>query len=126
MVGCLVLSHGKVAQSMLDAARGIVGECEQVFTLTAHELSVRQIRNKIATLIESRNLHDGLFILVSLPGGSFWNAALHISKEFKKIHVISGINLSVLLSFITKHKKYKFEELGQVMLQDGQRAITML
>jgi len=126
MVGCLVLSHGKVAQAMIDATRGIVGECEQLFTLTVQDLSVREIHKRIAAVIEKHDLQDGLFILVGLPGGSFSNAALHIAREFEKIHVISGVNLSVLISFITKHKKYNFEELGQVMLQDGQRALTML
>ncbi len=126
MVGCLVLSHGAIAQALIEASKSIVGECEQVFTLTGPELSVRQVRDRIAELIHDRDLHEGLFILVSLRGGSYWNAALHIAKEFDKVQLISGINLSLLLSFITKHQKCTFEELGQVMLEDGRRAITLV
>lgn len=124
MVSCLVISHGNIAQAFVDASKHIVGECEHLYTLNCEELSPKQLQQKIAHLIESKELKDGLFILVSLKGGSCWNAAVRVAKEFDKVELISGLNLSIILSFITKGEKYGFEELGEILRNDGIRGIS--
>ncbi|MCZ6818322.1 MAG: hypothetical protein O7G31_02375 [Calditrichaeota bacterium] len=126
MVRCLLISHGNIAPAFVEASRRIAGECENVFTLNCDALGPTRLQERIAHLIESSHLEDGLFILVSLRGGSCWHAAAKIAREHERVKVISGLNLSLLLSFITKHKKYRFEELGEVMLADGIRGISHL
>lgn len=124
MVGCLLISHGNIAQALLEASRKIAGECPNLFALDCHDLSTDILYEKIAQLIESENLKDGLFILVCLRGGTCWNVAARIARDFKKVAVISGVNLSIVLSFITKQNKFTFDELSNVLLDDGRRAIS--
>jgi mannose/fructose/sorbose-specific phosphotransferase system IIA component len=126
MVGCIVLSHGQVAQALLDACKQILGECDNVYALNCKGLNPKGIYDNITHLIESKNLRDGLFILVSLRGGSCWNAACKILKEREKVQLISGLNLSIILSFVTKSKECSFEELGEILVRDGIRGITRL
>lgn len=126
MVACLVLSHGKIAEVFLDAARQITGEGDHLFSLNCNCFTPKSLYEEITHLIESENLKDGLFILVSLRGGSCWNTAAKVVREYKKVELISGLNLSIVLSFISKRKSFGFEELAEVLLNDGMRGITRL
>ncbi len=126
MVSCLVISHGNIAQSYLEACKHIIGECENLFTLDSHALAPKALYQNIIHLIETHNIKEGLYILVSLKGGSCWNVAAKIAKEYDKVELISGLNLSILLSFITKCNQYSFHQLGEILLKDGIRGISKL
>ena len=124
MVGCLILSHGQIAQAFVDACKKISGDADNLYTLKCDGLAPKALLEKIENLIETEDLKDGLFILVSLRGGSYWNAAARLAQKYDKIEIISGLNLSQVLSFITKKNKYSFEKLAEVLYQDGLRGIT--
>lgn len=126
MKGCLVVTHGEVGSAIVEAGERIAGRCEQLFALKTANLTPRQIHEKIVKLIDTEDVSDGLFILVCLRGGSFWNRAARVAKEFGNVQVISGLNLSMILSFITKHKSYSFTELGDIIINDGSRGISKL
>lgn len=124
MISCIVLSHGQIALALVEACKKIIGECESLYALSCEGLTRRGLYEKITHLIESENLKDGLFILVSLRGGSCWNVASKIAMEREKVQLISGLNLPMILSFITKKNNYRFEELGEVLIQDSVRGIA--
>lgn len=126
MVSCIALSHGQVAQALIDACKQILGECHNVYALNCEGLNPRGIYENLTRLIESKDLEDGVFILVSLRGGSCWNAASKLLREREKVELISGLNLSIILSFVTKSKQYCFEDLGEILVRDGMRGITRL
>ncbi len=126
MTTCLAISHGQIAQAFLDAAEQITGECSDIYCLNCNRDTPKALYDKITHLIESENLKDGLFILVSLRGGSCWNAAAKVAKEYEKVELISGLNLSILLSFITKREQCGFKELAEVLMKDGVRGISRL
>ena len=126
MVGCLLLSHGSISHALLEASRKIVGESSNVFAMDCDHLTTQLLYENIAHLIESENLKDGLFILVCLRGGTCWNVATRIARDFQRVVVMSGVNLSLVLSFITKHDKFRFDELTNVLLEDGRRGISKL
>ena len=126
MIACLVITHGQIAQASLDAAKQITGDCTGLYSLDCDCVTPQALHDKITHLIESENLKDGLFILVSLRGGSCWNAAAKVAKEYDKVELISGLNLSIVLSFITKRGHYDFEELAEILLKDGIRGISRL
>ncbi|MCG8605241.1 hypothetical protein MJD09_09610 [bacterium] len=122
----MILSHGSVAEAYLEASRKILGECKNLYTLACDNLSPKQLHDEITHLIDEENLRDGLFILVSLRGGSCWNVAAAISREYDKVELLSGLNLSQVLCFATKNTQYSFEDFGEVLLQDGIRGVTRL
>ncbi|MFQ5674671.1 MAG: PTS sugar transporter subunit IIA [bacterium] len=126
MTTCLVLSHGRIARAFLEAAKQITGKTDALYAVDCSGFTPQSLHQEIVNLIESKNLKDGLFIFVSLRGGSYWNAAARISKEYEKVQLISGLNLCLVLSFITKKDDYSFEELGNILLRDAVRGITSL
>ncbi len=124
MVGCLVISHGKIAQAYIDVCKQVVGTSDSVFTLDCSKLTAKDLYKEMLSLLEREKLSDGLIILVSLRGGSCWNVAAKISKEYPNVEVISGLNLPLILSFLTKKDKYKFSELKEIVYKDGLRGIS--
>ena len=65
-------------------------------------------------------------ILASLKGGSCWNVAAAIAKDHGHARVISGINLPMALSFMTKRDLLALEELADVLVKDGIRSVVKL
>lgn len=126
MIGCLILSHGRIATAMVEACEKITGDCESLYTLSCDDQTPKGLREKVTHLIESENLEEGLFVFVSLKGGSCWNAVAVLLKDYENIQLISGLNLPVILSFITKREKYEFGELGDVLYDDAIRGINHL
>ncbi|RMF64346.1 MAG: PTS sugar transporter subunit IIA [Calditrichaeota bacterium] len=126
MVGCLLITHGQIGRALVEACEQITGEVRNVFTLSCNGLTPEAIYQQITHLIEENDLKDGLFILVGLRGGSCWNAGARVVHEYDNVELISGLNLSILLSFLTKADKYPFHKLGEVMKDDGQRGIFRL
>ncbi len=123
MIKCVVVSHGEVASGLVASCERILGECEHVYALQCRGLSRPQVQQQIEALIETENLHEGLLILVSLYGGSFWQSAVHVAGKHRNVEVISGVNLSLLISFVTKRSQYSLKELPDVLLNDAVRAI---
>ncbi len=124
MLGCLLLSHGQLAEAYLEATRRILGECDGLFAINCEAMAPDELYRNIAHLIDSQGLTDGLFILVGLRGGSCWNVAARAAHDFANVELLSGVNLPMVLSFITKRGQYRFGELAQVLLDDGTRGIT--
>lgn len=124
MFGCLILSHGFLAEASLEASKQIVGECKNLYSINCHDMTPESLYKEIISLLESENLNEGLFILVSLRGGSCWNAAAKIVMEYKNVKLISGLNLSMVLSFVTKQNQYSFEELTNILMNDAVRGIV--
>jgi mannose/fructose/sorbose-specific phosphotransferase system IIA component len=124
MVACIVLSHGKVAQALVDASKKIIGECSHLYAVSCEGLNPKTLYEEVTRLIESEDLNDGLFIVVGLRGGSCWNVAAKVVQNREKVELISGLNLPMVLSFITKRNQYSFEELGEVLMRDGIRGIS--
>ena len=80
--------------------------------------------NEMVDLIKSKsenNSGDGVILFVDIYGGSCWRAAK--MAKLPKGHIITGINLPMLLSFIQKRKTLTFDELPSIMEIDGKRAI---
>ena len=126
MAGCLIISHGKIAQAYIDVCRQMVGRSDSLFTLDCSILTVKDLYKEMRSLLEKEKLSDGLIILVSLRGGSCWNVAAKISKEYPNVEVISGLNLPLILSFLTKKDKYKFSELKEIVYKDGIRGVSRI
>ena len=126
MAGCLIISHGQIARAYIDVCRQMVGTADSLFTLDCSKLTAKDLYKEMLRLLEKEKLSDGLIILVSLRGGSCWNVAVKISKQYPNVEVISGLNLPLILSFLTKKDKYKFSELKEIVYKDGIRGINRI
>lgn len=101
MVGIVLLSHGEMANGMLNSAGMFFGETElqQVATVSLLPAdSPEDFDVKLADAIASVDTGDGVVILCDLLGGTPCNRAAYKCSE--KVQVITGMNLSMFMELL--------------------------
>ena len=76
MIGMLLVSHGRMAEGMLDSLELIMGSCDQMHTvsLCAGE-DFESFRAKVMEAIRQLDSGDGVLVFVDLYGASPFNAS---------------------------------------------------
>ena len=123
MIGCIIVTHGYLADAMVDAACGILGTLDGVYTITVSTLPAPEIYRKMKEIVEENDSKSGFLVLASLKGGSCWNAGLKLAREFPNVAVVSGVNLSMLISVLNKRDTISLAQLAETACQDGTRGI---
>jgi PTS system mannose-specific IIA component len=120
MVGILVVSHGNLAQAMLDCVNMLVGvpgqfSCVGIQPGEAPEEFYKNLQKK-ADEVDSG---EGLVALVDLYGGTPNNNVARLSME-KNVRIITGINLPmVMAAAMERTENSTQEELVEVLLKTG-------
>ena len=127
MVGIVLVSHGEMAAGMLDAARMIVGEQEQILPISLNEQDdLEGLMERIATAIKEIDTGEGILVLVDVFGASPFNASARLAMGEAKIEVITGMNLPMLLELAIQRGNQGFEALVQIALTAGISSIRTL
>lgn len=123
MVKLILVTHGNLAEQMLQTAAQILGKpAEGVQTLSVTtSSSVEQGAQELKQLLA--DAQEGAVILTDIFGGSATNIALTATKDSPKCHVITGMNLSMLLTALNSRKKLTAKELAEKIEADGKRAV---
>ena len=124
MVKIILVTHGQLAQQMLDTAAQIIGKPTDddfaAFSVTTAS-SVEQEAAKLNKTLSA--CEDGAVILTDIFGGSATNISLTASKDLPNCYVITGLNLSMLLTAANSRKKMTAKELAEKIEADGKRAV---
>ena len=123
MVKIILVTHGNLAQEMLDTTAQIIGKTPEDFQTLAitATASVEKEAEKLKAML--KDCPDGAVILTDIFGGSATNVSLTASKDNPKCNVITGLNLSMLLTAVNNRKKLSAKELAEKIEADGKRAV---
>ena len=107
MIGIVLISHGKMADGMLDSCKHFFGEeIPQILSVCLlPENSPEDFDKKIELAISKVDSGDGVLILCDLLGGTPCNRCACILND--RIQVIAGVNLSILLEFLATRDSLK-------------------
>jgi len=126
MIHGIILTHGPIGDAMIEAVRGIMGLDEGLHSLIVNNMSVTEISARLSALIHAPEVkQDGVIVMASLKGGSCWNVAVAVAKDHAHVRVISGVNLSMVLSFVTKRDLLTLDKLADAVVKDGLRGIAL-
>lgn len=97
MVGVLILTHGRLAEELLAAARTISGDLPAFEALSLDwrddlDAASSKVNRSLAALEDG----DGVLILTDIYGGTPSNIAMRF-KQPGKIEVVSGVNLPMVV-----------------------------
>ena len=93
MVTTLIVTHGRMAQELLDAARTIVGEMPQFVAVSLDwDDSVEEATDKTRRALEKVNPEDEVLILTDMYGGTPFNVAASFFEP-GRVEVVTGVNL---------------------------------
>lgn len=128
MVGILLVSHGRMAEGMLDTLGMVMGEAEQLDHVSLvmgedYEVFESQIAQKTRDL----NDGDGVLALVDLFGASPFNVTQKVAHALEgegvRIRIVSGMNLGILAEAVSMREGSTLEGLVNVAMEAGHRGI---
>lgn len=115
----VVLAHGQMAQGLIDAAHAITGSATDCLTAISNKgMGPDALADKICEIAGD----EPVIVFTDLLTGSCGFAARRCTHDHPNLAVISGVNLPMLLEFVTK-RKLPLAELVPLVLKKGQGAI---
>lgn len=129
-VGMVLLSHGNMAGGILDTLELIFGNSSniRVGSLFAGQ-DIEQFKKQVLSEIEEADSGEGVLVFVDLFlfGASPYNVAVYAKKileiEHKKVRIVSGMNLSMVLEVATMLSSSNLEELVSIAIAGGRAGI---
>ncbi|MCK5759899.1 MAG: hypothetical protein KAH33_01310 [Candidatus Delongbacteria bacterium] len=120
----LLISHGELGKELLSIAHQIVGKFndELISAISNKDRSLPEMI-KIIEEKTSKDLENFYILATDFPGGSCFIASRKVSSSSDRIITVSGLNISMVLSFLTKKDSYSGRELTEIIKTDGNRAI---
>ena len=100
MIGILLMSHGKMAEGMLDSSKLFFGEeIPQIKALCLEpEDNPEEFDERIKEAIQELDDGSGVLGLCDLLGGTPCNRSAFVLND--RFQVIPGMNFSILLEFL--------------------------
>lgn len=129
MVGIVIVTHGTMADGILDAAGMIVGDLTGMEAVALREMdAVEDLMDRILSKVEEVDTGDGVLVLVDLFGASPFNASARLLGQMdeRDVEVITGVNLPMVLELAIQRSSEGFEELIRIAEDAGTSGVKVL
>lgn len=125
-VGILIISHDGIGPALLGTATLMLNDCPlQTKLLTAsRDCDPEQLTEDAIEQIEALDAGEGVLLLTDLYGSTPCNIAQKLTSE-KHVHVVSGLNLSMLIR-VFNYPKLSLEELSDKAVSGGKDGISKI
>ena len=125
MLGLLVISHGRLAEELVQAATTIVGPVEALEAVSiGWDDDVSRARARIEAAVGRVGGDEGVLILTDMFGGTPTNIALSLLDE-DRVEVVTGVNLPMLIKFTNLREKIGLQDVSRRIAEQGRRAIQV-
>jgi mannose PTS system EIIA component len=123
MIGVVVVTHGQLANELVNAAEMIVGDLPQFTAVSIgwHD-DVNDAREDIAQAIERVRGDEGVLLLTDMFGGTPSNLGMTF-LETDRLEVITGVNLAMLIKLANLRKSTNLLAVAKEMRDHGRNAI---
>ena len=123
MIIGIIISHGRFAFELANSVQKILGKSEFLFPFSNDDLTAEKLYLAIKESIKKYNDSDCI-AFIDLRGGSCWRVAKMLSKDYPKLKILCGVNIPMLISFLTKRESYIIDDLVQILNEDAHRGIV--
>ena len=96
----LILTHGNFAEGICDSLRMIAGAQDVTTICMQEDDSPKEIEDKLVNYINQTSPEDKVIVITDIPGGSTTKSAIPLLKSHKNVHVVTGLNLALLLEIV--------------------------
>lgn len=125
MVGFVVVTHGQLATELINTARQIVGDLEGIKGVSiGPSCSPEKAKEEIANAVSSMRDMDGILILTDLFGGTPSNLSISFLED-KRVEVVTGVNLPMMIKLPSVQSKLGLDELAQYIRSYGKENISI-
>lgn len=124
MVPALIVCHGRLGEAYLEALAGIYGPVEGIGSLSNSGLSAAALDAAVAAQMGA--LGESGIVFTDYFGGSCATACLVRLADRPGLHLISGVNLPILLYYLAHRHELDAPALVRGIIHRGQNAIREL
>ncbi len=125
MIGGIIVSHGKLAEELLNALTIILGEAVNIEAISIGWYDdVEESKKKINQSLKRVNLKHGVLIFTDMFGGTPSNLSFTF-LETDKIEIITGVNLPMLIKFISLQRSHNLKAVAKKVLEQGKKNIHL-
>jgi PTS system mannose-specific IIA component len=123
MIGGLIVTHGRLAIELLNAAEMIVGETHHIAAVTLgwHD-DVDTAATAIGKALERVQSPDGVVILTDMFGGTPTNIATTLLDP-GKIEIVTGVNLPMVIKLAEVGEGAALGAVARQLRDTGQASI---
>src|SRR5215470_3393938 len=123
MIGGLIVTHGRLAIELLNAAETIVGEVHHIAAVSLgwHD-DVGMATTMIQKALERVQGPDGVLILTDMFGGTPTNIASTLLDP-GKVEVVTGVNLPMLIKLAQVGEGQSLADVARLVRDSGQSSI---
>jgi PTS system mannose-specific IIA component len=123
MIGSLIVTHGRLAIELLNAAEAIVGDVENVAAVSIgwHD-DVDTARTMIEKAIRRVDRGSGVLILTDMFGGTPTNIASTFLDD-GAIEIVTGVNLPMLIKLTQLTAETDLVSAARSVRENGQSNI---
>ena len=125
MIGGIIVSHGKLAEELLNALTIILGEVVNMEAISIGWYDdVEDSKRKINQSLKRVDQKNGVLIFTDMFGGTPSNLSFSFLKD-DTIEIITGVNLPMLIKFVSLQRSNKLREVAKKVVEQGKKNIHL-
>jgi PTS system mannose-specific IIA component len=125
MIGGVIVSHGKLAEELLNALTIIIGEVVNVEAISIGWYDdVEESKKKISQSLKRVNQKNGVVIFTDMFGGTASNLSFSFLKN-NQVEIITGVNLPMLIKFVSLQRSNNLKEVAKKIVEQGKKNIHL-
>jgi PTS system mannose-specific IIA component len=127
MISAVILTHGDLCFGLKSALEGIMGKQEGLFLLSNSGKGKEDLISALQDTVQQEAGRDGVILFVDMFGTSCWQTAKKVAakpgKGGRKISVITGVNLPMLVKFFAARMSVPLSQLVPLLREEGEKGI---
>ena len=125
MIGGVIVSHGKLAEELLNALTIIIGEAVNIEAISIGWYDdVEESKKKISKSLKRVDQKNGVVIFNDMFGGTASNLSFSFLKN-DQVEIITGVNLPMLIKFLSLQRSNNLKEMVKKVVEQGKKNIHL-
>ncbi|MBP6909236.1 MAG: hypothetical protein KBC18_02290 [Candidatus Saccharicenans sp.] len=126
MIGGVIVSHGKLAEELLNAVIIILGEAPNIEAISIGWYDdVEESKKKISQSLKKVDQKNGVIIFTDMFGGTPSNLSFSFLTE-NKVEIITGVNMPMLIKFVSLQRNNNLKEVAKKVADQGKKNIHLV
>jgi PTS system mannose-specific IIA component len=125
MIGGVIVSHGRLAEELLNALTIILGEAQNIEAISIGWYDdVEESKKKINQSLKKVDQKNGVIIFTDMFGGTPSNLSFSFLAD-NKVEIITGVNLPMLIKFVSLQRSNNLKEVAKKVVEQGKKNIHL-
>ena len=125
MIGGIIVSHGRLAEELLNALTIILGEAPNIEAISIGWYDdVEDSKKKISQCLKRVDQKNGIIIFTDMFGGTPSNLSFSFLRD-NQVEIITGINLPMLIKFVSLQRSNNLKDVAKKVVEQGKKNIHL-